>query len=162
MIAARTPTLLRASLRTASQVTPRVGQASIPAARSITNLAKKQYTAHGRAEGKGRDGHALLVGDQVGLEVSLGLPKELGGNGAGNNPEELFSLAYSSCFLSALQLVARNAKEQLPSDTSVDALVSGRECSGSKGFVAVTDLLSAPLNRSTSDPPKDLRALPLP
>lgn len=52
------------------------------------------------------------------------LPRELGGSGAGNNPEELFSLGYSACFLSALQLVARNAKEKLPADTAVDALVS--------------------------------------
>lgn len=124
MIAARTSALRALPTLRAATATPRF--AAPTASRSITNLAKKQYTAHGHARGKGRDGHAMLIGDQVGLEVKLGLPKELGGNGAGNNPEELFALAYSSCFLSALQLVARNAKEQLPSDTNVDALVSRR------------------------------------
>ncbi|CAO1637591.1 unnamed protein product [Parajaminaea phylloscopi] len=117
-----------------------VAVAAPTAVRSVTNLAKKQYTAHGRAEGAGRNGHAMLVGDQVGLEVKLGMPKELGGTGAGNNPEELFALTYSSCFLGALQLVARNAKEQLPADTAVDADVSIGPPEGAQGFAIAVDL----------------------
>lgn len=68
------------------------------------------------------------------------LPRELGGSGAGNNPEELFSLGYSACFLSALQLVARNAKESLPADTAVDALVHIGPPSGAQGFALAVDL----------------------
>lgn len=52
------------------------------------------------------------------------MPRELGGDGKGNNPEQLFGLGYSACFLSALQLVCRGEKVKLPEDTTVDALVS--------------------------------------
>ncbi|CAO1636155.1 unnamed protein product [Sympodiomycopsis kandeliae] len=119
-------------------VAPRVAIAATP--RTVTTLAKNAYTAHGRATGAGRDGHAGLVNDKGGLEVSLGLPRELGGSGAGNNPEELFSLGYSACFLSALRLVARNAKEEIPADTAVDALVHIGPPSGGQGFALAVDL----------------------
>ena len=63
------------------------------------------YTAHAHAVG-GRQGTAKT--DDGHLDVKLGYPKSMGGDGAGTNPEQLFAAGYSACFLGALGLVARN------------------------------------------------------
>lgn len=65
--ALRTLPTLRAAA--APAVAPRVAPV---ASRGVTTLAKQLYTAHARATGQGRNGHAGLVGDEVGLEVKLG------------------------------------------------------------------------------------------
>ena len=80
---------------------------------------KVLYTAHGSATG-GRDGHGESS-DQV-VDVTLTTPKELGGNGAhGTNPEQLFSVGYSACFLGALKFVASQEKKKIPEDAKVSA-----------------------------------------
>jgi osmotically inducible protein OsmC len=43
------------------------------------------------------------------LDLELAPPPELGGNGAGTNPEQLFAAGYAACFHAA---VARVAKQQ--------------------------------------------------
>ena len=63
------------------------------------------YTAHAHAVG-GRQGTAKT--DDGHLDVKLGYPKSMGGNGEGTNPEQLFAAGYGACFLGALGLVARN------------------------------------------------------
>lgn len=72
-------------------------------------LAKTLYTATATAIG-GRDGRARS--DDGKLEVAIAPPKELGGNGAGTNPEQLFAAGYAACFGSALSHVARLQKIQ--------------------------------------------------
>ena len=72
------------------------------------------YTAVATAT-HGRDGRA--VSSDGTLDLALGLPTELGGNGQGTNPEQLFAAGYSACFHSALQLVARQAKVPLNGST---------------------------------------------
>ena len=79
---------------------------------------KVLYTAHASAKG-GRDGQAAT--DDNKLSVTLARPKELGGNGAGVNPEQLFATGYSACFLSAMQFVAGQEKQTVPADTTVSA-----------------------------------------
>jgi osmotically inducible protein OsmC len=72
---------------------------------------KPLYTAIATAEG-GRTGH-VRSSDGV-LDLSLSMPKELGGPGGnGTNPEQLFAAGYSACFESALRLVARLQKHPL-------------------------------------------------
>lgn len=44
------------------------------------------------------------------LDVSLAMPPELGGNGQGTNPEQLFAAGYAACFTSAIQRVSREGK----------------------------------------------------
>ena len=51
------------------------------------------YTAHASATG-GRNGHARTDDDS--LALTLASPKELGGTGAGNNPEQLFAAGYAA------------------------------------------------------------------
>lgn len=79
------------------------------------------YTATAVAQG-GRDGRARS--DDGNLDVSLTVPKELGGpGGAGTNPEQLFGAGYAACFLGAVKLVARTQKIFLPAETAVSAKV---------------------------------------
>lgn len=72
-------------------------------------LAKTLYTATATAIG-GRDGRAKS--DDGKLEVAIAPPRELGGNGAGTNPEQLFAAGYAACFGSALSHVAKLQKIQ--------------------------------------------------
>ncbi|MGW0764554.1 organic hydroperoxide resistance protein [Streptomyces sp. NPDC002676] len=62
------------------------------------------YTAVATAE-NGRDGRVAT--DDGKLDVVVNPPKELGGSGAGTNPEQLFAAGYSACFQGALGVVAR-------------------------------------------------------
>ena len=95
-------------------------------------LDKIVYTAHATATG-GRDGTAKS--DDGKLEVKLNPPKEMGGNGDGTNPEQLFAAGYSACFLGAMKFVAGTQKIALPADTSINADVHfGPRAGGAKGF----------------------------
>jgi Ohr subfamily peroxiredoxin len=83
-------------------------------------MAKILYTARAHVVG-GRDGHGRSDDGQ--LEVQLRRPKELGGEGDGTNPEELFAVGYAACFESALGVVARR-KHLDPGEVSIDSAVS--------------------------------------
>ncbi|MFJ4541625.1 organic hydroperoxide resistance protein [Streptomyces tibetensis] len=78
------------------------------------------YTAVATAT-HGRDGRAVSS-DGV-LDLALGVPQAMGGNGQGTNPEQLFAAGYAACFGSALGLVGRAAKIDV-SDAAVTAEVS--------------------------------------
>ncbi|MCC9703830.1 MULTISPECIES: organic hydroperoxide resistance protein [Streptomyces] len=85
------------------------------------------YTAVATAT-HGRDGRA--VSNDGKLDLDLALPVELGGNGQGTNPEQLFAAGYAACFASALGLVGRAAKVDV-SDAAVTAEVGiGKEGEG--------------------------------
>ena len=57
----------------------------------------------------GRNG--TIKDTQSGVEYKLAKPKEMGGVGLkGTNPEELFSVGYSSCFASSLEYLLQNDK----------------------------------------------------
>jgi lipoyl-dependent peroxiredoxin len=81
-------------------------------------LDKVLYTAHAHTTG-GRDGNSKS--DDGKLQVRLAPPKEMGGNGDGTNPEQLFAAGYSACFLGAMKFVAGQQKKSLPADTSIAA-----------------------------------------
>ncbi|MDT0571699.1 organic hydroperoxide resistance protein [Streptomyces sp. DSM 3412] len=85
------------------------------------------YTAVATAT-HGRDGRAVTNDGK--LDLDLALPVELGGNGQGTNPEQLFAAGYAACFASALGLVGRTAKVDV-SDAAVTAEVGiGKEGEG--------------------------------
>ena len=86
------------------------------------------YTAIATASG--RDGRAVTSDNR--LDVTLARPKELGGDGAGTNPEQLFAAGYAACFASALGLVAGKKKIDA-ADASVTAEV-GLGSNGEGGF----------------------------
>lgn len=84
-------------------------------------MGKVVYTAEahvvgGRAEGHGRSSDGEL-------EVDLRLPPEMGGQGGGTNPEQLFAVGYAACFEGALGAVARRAKAEV-GDVAIDSKVN--------------------------------------
>jgi lipoyl-dependent peroxiredoxin len=84
-------------------------------------LEKVPYRAHAKATG-GRDGRASTSDGRV--DVQLSTPKELGGaGGTGANPEQLFAMGYSACFIGAMKFVAMQQKVKLPDDTSIEGIV---------------------------------------
>ena len=85
-------------------------------------MADTLYTAVATATGDGRAG-GRAVSDDGQLDVTLAVPRAMGGPGGGTNPEQLFAAGYAACFHSALQMVARQAKKDL-GDSSVGARVS--------------------------------------
>jgi osmotically inducible protein OsmC len=83
---------------------------------------KSLYTAHGSATG-GRTGNGAT--DDGKVSVLLSTPKEMGGDGGpGTNPEQLFAVGYSACFLGAMKGAARKLNKKLPEDSTVTAAVS--------------------------------------
>jgi len=81
----------------------------------VLYTAEAQVTG-GRAQGHGRTSDGAL-------EVDLRLPAEMGGEGGGTNPEELFAVGYAACFESALGVVARRRKLEA-GDVEIDSKVS--------------------------------------
>jgi osmotically inducible protein OsmC len=85
------------------------------------NMARVLYTAQatvtgGRAAGHGRTNDGAL-------DVQLRSPKQMGGDGGGTNPEQLFAVGYAACFESALGVVARRERAEV-GDVSIDSRVS--------------------------------------
>jgi lipoyl-dependent peroxiredoxin len=81
-------------------------------------MGKVVYTAEahvsgGRIAGHGRTSDGLL-------EVDIRVPPELGGDGDGTNPEQLFAIGYAACFESALAAVARRQKLEV-GDVEIDS-----------------------------------------
>ncbi len=64
------------------------------------------YSARAKVTG-GRDGHART--DDGRLDLALRMPPELGGDGAGTNPEQLFAVGYAACFATVLSMLGRRA-----------------------------------------------------
>jgi osmotically inducible protein OsmC len=84
------------------------------------------YTAEALSTGAGRDGRVATSDGSFALDLAI--PKEMGGSGAGTNPEQLFAAGYAACFHSALQGVARSQKVQI-----TDSSVGGRVQIGPNG-----------------------------
>src|SRR5215471_2426985 len=82
---------------------------------TTTQPVKLLYTAKAHTTG-GREGGASRTSDGR-LDVNLSVP---GGPGNGTNPEQLFAVGWSACFLSAIKLVASKMKVKLPPETAID------------------------------------------
>ncbi|MCE4071548.1 organic hydroperoxide resistance protein [Pseudomonas nitroreducens] len=76
------------------------------------------YTAHTHTTG-GRDGRGQTV------DGDLDLPLSPPGSGRpGTNPEQLFAIGWSACFIGALRRAGQKLNVRLPADVAVDAEVS--------------------------------------
>ena len=80
-----------------------------------TQSAKLLYTAKAHTTG-GREGGASRTSDGR-LDVKLTVP---GTPGNGTNPEQLFAVGWSACFLSAIKHVGAKMKVRIPADVAVD------------------------------------------
>jgi lipoyl-dependent peroxiredoxin len=78
------------------------------------------YTAQAHVAG-GRTGRGHTSDGR--LDLDLRQPKELGGDGEGSNPEQLFAIGYAACFGASLALVGQ--REKLKADEAeIDSSVS--------------------------------------
>ncbi len=84
-------------------------------------MAKAIYTAEANVTGGRADGHGKTTDDA--LDVQLRLPTDMGGNGGGTNPEQLFAVGYAACFEGALGVIGRREKAEV-GDVSIDSRVS--------------------------------------
>ncbi len=105
----------------------------------LRKLEKVLYTAQthtiGGREGAGKSSDGAL-------DVTLSSP---GSGKPGTNPEQLFGVGYSACFMGAMQIVAAAMKLKLPVDTAVDASVSlGRTDNDTAYGLAVALAVSLP------------------
>ncbi|MWA10928.1 organic hydroperoxide resistance protein [Streptomyces sp. BA2] len=95
-----------------------------------------KYTAVATAE-NGRDGRVAT--DDGKLDVVVNPPKEMGGSGAGTNPEQLFAAGYSACFQGALGVVARKENADVSGSTVTAKVGIGQTEAGGFGLeVAIT------------------------
>ena len=83
-------------------------------------MSKPLYTAEAHVTGGRLAGHGKSTDGQ--LEVDLRIPREMGGEGGGTNPEELFAVGFAACFEGALAVVARRAEEEA-GDVAIDSKV---------------------------------------
>jgi lipoyl-dependent peroxiredoxin len=83
-------------------------------------VSKVLYTAQAHVTGGRMAGHGETSDGS--LAVDLRIPSDLGGEGGGTNPEQLFAIGFGSCFESAIQAVARRRKLEVD-DVEVDSKV---------------------------------------
>jgi lipoyl-dependent peroxiredoxin len=77
------------------------------------------YTAV--ATSSGRDSRAVTSDGR--LDVDLAFPKEMGGTGAGTNPEQLLAAGWAACFSTTMGLIAQSKGLDVD-DVAVTAEVS--------------------------------------
>ncbi len=92
------------------------------------------YTTKATATNGGRGvGEAQTEDGRLGVKFST--PKAMGGDdGPGTNPEQLFALGYSACFLGAMRAAAKRHDKKLPDDATVDAEISFADREDNVGF----------------------------
>ncbi|MFF3455268.1 organic hydroperoxide resistance protein [Streptomyces sp. NPDC002730] len=77
---------------------------------------RRRPVTGGRTSGHGRTNDGAL-------DVQLRVPKEMGGDGGGTNPEQLFAVGYAACFEGALGVVGRRERVEA-GDVSIDSRVN--------------------------------------
>jgi len=93
-------------------------------------MAKEIYTATAHVVGGRAEGHGVTSDGN--LDVQLRRPTEMGGDGSGTNPEQLFAVGYAACFEGALQVVARRQKVD-PGEVAINSRV-GLRPNADRGF----------------------------
>jgi len=83
-------------------------------------MAKTLYTAEAQVTGGRDEGHGKT--SDGALEVDIRAPSEMGGDGGGTNPEQLFAVGYAACFESALKVLSRRQRVDA-GDATIDSKV---------------------------------------
>lgn len=110
-----------------------------------------KYRTKAQASGGGRNGLSKL--DSGMLTVTMASPKDLGGSGAGHNPEELFALGYAACYLGAMRFAASSEKlGTVSEDASVTAEVGiGPRSEGGFGLAVTLHVRLPGLDRAVAE-----------
>ena len=94
---------------------------------------KIAYTGHATSTGGGRD-QGFSRTDDGHLSVIMATPSELGGSGKGTNPEQMFAIGYSACFLGAMRFAAGKAKIDMPINATTKAHIHMGTRDDGEGF----------------------------
>jgi osmotically inducible protein OsmC len=89
--------------------------------REESKMARSLYTARAHVVGGRDQGHGVT--SDGALDVQLRTPVDMGGEGGGTNPEQLFAVGYAACFEGALGVVGRRERLDLGA-VSIDSEVS--------------------------------------
>ena len=84
-------------------------------------MAKVLYTAEATVTGGRANGHGVTSDGAV--DVQLRTPAEMGGDGGGTNPEQLFAIGYAACFEGAIGVAGRREKVEV-GDVSIASRVT--------------------------------------
>src|SRR4051794_17044590 len=99
-------------------------------------MARVLYTAEATVSGGRANGHGRTTDGN--LDVQLRSPKEMGGDGDGTNPEQLFAVGYAACFEGVLGVVGRREHTDVD-DASIDSRVS-LVTTEDRGFTVAVEL----------------------
>ena len=113
----------------------------------VTTLNKVLYTAQATTTG-GRDGHATSSDGVLDLDVRV--PEEMGGQGGGTNPEQLFAAGYAACFQSALGVVARRQKVDTSASTVTARVSIGTIDGGAFGLSVAIEVANPGVDAETA------------
>lgn len=135
------PEWLREQQEEFMKVHPAAKDAADRLERSSAMSVDAKYKTTATASRGGRDGGRTELADGT-LALNLVVPKELGGPGGdGANPEKLFALGYSACFLGALRVAAAQSKSKIPAESTVTATIGiGPRSEGGFGITAELDV----------------------
>ena len=110
------------------------------------HVEKLLYTAKAHTTG-GRDGGASRTDDGR-LDVRFSTP---GTPGTGTNPEQLFAAGWSTCFLSAIKLLAGKKRVALPDGVAIDAEVDLGTSGGGLALAARLNVSLPGLERKVAE-----------
>ncbi|RAP77275.1 organic hydroperoxide resistance protein [Paenibacillus montanisoli] len=114
----------------------------------MMKIEKKLYTATVNVQG-GRDGKAVSTDDR--LHVDLRYPKELGGNGAGTNPEQLFAAGFAACFEGAIGAVLRQKQIKADGTTIASHVTLGKDANDGYALAVTLDITIKGLEISVAE-----------
>ena len=110
------------------------------ARRTIITLKEVKYTVTAVAAGQGRNGE-VKSSEEKPFSLRLAMPKAMGGNGDGQNPEQLFAMGYASCFLGAMQMMAsKTGKVDAAKNAIIHASVHLGRAAEMDGFALAVDI----------------------
>jgi Ohr subfamily peroxiredoxin len=101
-------------------------------------------TGDGRAGGRARTNDGLL-------DLTLAIPKEMGGPGGATNPEQLFAAGWASCFHSALKAVAAQRRTEISNSAVIAEVGVEKTPEGGFGLSAVLHVELSGLDQETAE-----------
>ncbi|MGB9999698.1 organic hydroperoxide resistance protein [Streptomyces pseudogriseolus] len=113
-------------------------------------MTDTMYAGIATSTGDGRAGGRVQTDDGL-LDLSLAIPKEMGGPGGATNPEQLFAAGWSACFHSALKAVAAKEKATLTSSAVVAEIGVQRTPEGGFGLCATLRVELPDIEQAAAD-----------
>ena len=113
-------------------------------------MSDNLYTATATSTGDGRAGGRAVTNDGL-IDITLAIPREMGGPGGATNPEQLFAAGWASCFHSALKAVAAAQKVTMTDSAVVADISVQSNGEGGFGLSAELHVEMADVDQATAD-----------